>query len=240
MAKILAIGNSFSQNANHYFYSIAVASGVVWQKNVNLFIGGCPMSLHFRNIMANNEAYDFQFKGESTGLMVSIDKVLLSDNWEYITIQQASHESFKWECYEPYISFLAEHVRRLCPGAKLGIHETWAYVSEERLAKFGFGSSEEMYARIKPCYERAAKTIDADFYIPSGEVMLEGVKKGLYVHGADGFHSGALGEYMLGLTWNSVINGKRAEGNTFRIAGADIDEDDYLLAQEIVDEVLSR
>ena len=239
MVKILAIGNSFSQNANHYFHQIAEASGVA-QKNVNLYIGGCPMSLHFRNIMENNEAYDFQFNGESTGLKVSIGKVLLSDTWDYITIQQASHESFKWDCYEPYVKFLADHIRTLCPGAKLGIHETWAYVNEERLTRFGLESTEDMYARIKPCYEKAAKIIDADFYIPSGEVMIEGVRRGLTVHGGDGFHAGALGEYMLGLTWNSVINGKRAEGNTFRIFGAEIDEDDYLLAQEIVDEVLSR
>lgn len=239
MAKILAIGNSFSQNANHYFHHIAAATGV-WQKNVNLFIGGCPMSRHFRNIMANNEAYDLQFNGESVGLNVSIDKILLSDTWDYITIQQASHESFRWECYEPYINFLADHIRKLCPAAKLGIHETWAYVSEERLAKFGFESTEEMHRAIKPCYEKAAKEIDADFYIPDGDVMIEGVRRGLNVHAKDGFHAGALGEYMLGLAWNSVINGKKAVGNTFRISNSEIDEDDYLLAQEIVDEVLSR
>ncbi len=239
MAKVLAIGNSFSQNANRYFYPIASSAGV-WQKNANLYIGGCPMSLHFRNIMANSEAYDFEFKGENTGLKVSIDKVLLSDTWDYITIQQASHESFRWECYEPYVIFLADHIRRLCPGAKLGLHETWAYVNEDRLTKFNFASTEDMYAKVKQCYERAAKTIDADFYIPGGEVMLEGVRRGLTVHAADGFHAGSLGEYMLGLTWNSVINGKKAEGNAFRIPGADISEDDYLLAQEIVDEILSR
>lgn len=239
MAKILAIGNSFSNNANRYFYDIAKADGV-WQKNVNLYIGGCPLSRHFRNIMADAEAYDFQFDGRSTGLQVSIDKVLLSDNWDYITLQQASHESFKWEYYEPYLETVAEHVRALCPGAKLGIHETWAYSSVERLNKFGFADDEEMFARVKECYEKAAKVIDADFFIPCGEVMIEGVRRGLDVHAADGFHAGTLGEYMLGLTWNSVINGKNATGNTFRVEGDAIDEDTVLLAQEIVDEVTAR
>ncbi|MBQ8207887.1 MAG: DUF4886 domain-containing protein [Clostridia bacterium] len=239
MAKILAIGNSFSQNANHYFYDIAHADGVS-QKNVNLFIGGCPLSRHFRNIMADAEAYDFQFDGRSTGLQVSIDKVLLSDNWDYITLQQASHESFRWECYEPYLETVAEHVRALCPGAKLGIHETWAYSSIERMNRFGLENAEEMFGKLKECYEKAAKVIDADFFIPSGEVMIEGVRHGLDVHAADGFHAGMLGEYMLGLAWNSVINGKNAEGNTFRIEGDPIDEDIVLLAQEIVDEVIAR
>lgn len=239
MAKILAIGNSFSQNANKYFYDIAHADSVV-QKNVNLYIGGCPLSKHYRNILGDSEAYDFQFNGKSTGLPVSIDKVLLSDCWDYITIQQASHESFDWKKYEPYIETIAEHVRFLCPGAKLGIHETWAYINIDRLNRFGFENSISMYEKVKECYEKAAKTIDADFYIPGGEIMMEGMKHGLDVHASDGFHAGMLGEYMLGLAWNCILNGKPALGNSFRIEGADIDESRYIDMQKIVDEVLSR
>ena len=239
MANVLAIGNSFSQNANHYFFEIARASDS-YVKNVNLFIGGCPLSRHFRNIMADNRDYELQIAGHRTGFKASIDEALLSENWDYITLQQASHESFKWECYEPYLLTVAEHVRALCPGAKIGIHETWAYSSVERMNRFGLNDAEEMFASVKECYEKAAKVIDADFFIPGGEVMIEGVRRGLVVHAADGFHAGTLGEYMLGLTWNSVINGKSAAGNSFRIYGDPIDEVTVLEAQEIVDEVLAR
>lgn len=239
MAKILAIGNSFSENANRYFHDIAHACGV-FQKNVNLCIGGCSLSRHYRNIMGNVEAYDFQFNGVSTDLTVSMDKILLSDNWDYITIQQASYESFDWQKYEPYIRALAEHIRLLCPGAKLGIHETWAYSNIERLNKFGFENPMAMYEKVKECYVKAAKAIDADFYIPSGEIMMEGMKHGLNVHADDGSHAGTLGEYMLGLAWNSVLNKKNASGNTFRIENGLIEEDRYLDMQKIVDNILAR
>ena len=99
--------------------------------------------------MGNFEAYDFQFNGVSTDLTVSMDKILLSDNWDYITIQQASYESFDWQKYEPYIRALAEHIRLLCPRAKLGIHETWAYSNIERLNKFGFENPMAMYEKVK-------------------------------------------------------------------------------------------
>ena len=41
--KVLAIGNSFSNDAMRYLHGIAKADGVD-MKTVNLFIGGCPLS----------------------------------------------------------------------------------------------------------------------------------------------------------------------------------------------------
>ena len=40
--KVLAIGNSFSNDAMRYLHGIAKAD-VVDMKTVNLFIGGCPL-----------------------------------------------------------------------------------------------------------------------------------------------------------------------------------------------------
>ena len=47
--KVLAIGNSFSNDAMRYLHGIAKADGVD-MKTVNLFIGGCPLSRHYANI----------------------------------------------------------------------------------------------------------------------------------------------------------------------------------------------
>ena len=44
--KVLAIGNSFSNDAMRYLHEIAKADGVD-MKTVNLFIGGCPLSRHY-------------------------------------------------------------------------------------------------------------------------------------------------------------------------------------------------
>ena len=49
MIKILAIGNSFSQDATHYLHQIAAADHVD-MKVVNLYIGGCPLTKHAENL----------------------------------------------------------------------------------------------------------------------------------------------------------------------------------------------
>lgn len=43
--KILAIGNSFSQDATQFIHDIAKADGVD-TKVVNLYIGGCSLQRH--------------------------------------------------------------------------------------------------------------------------------------------------------------------------------------------------
>ena len=97
MIKILAIGNSFSQDATRYLYQIARADGVE-MKVVNLYIGGCPLSYHYRNMLSDAKKYGFQFNGGLTGLEVSIKEGILSEassGWDYVTFQQVSHKSHK-------------------------------------------------------------------------------------------------------------------------------------------------
>ena len=55
--KILAIGNSFSQDATRYLREIAKSNGDKI-KVINLFIGGCPLYKHYLNILQNKESYN--------------------------------------------------------------------------------------------------------------------------------------------------------------------------------------
>ena len=47
--RILAIGNSYSQDATRYLHQIARRGGVALNVS-NLYIGGCPLSRHFKNM----------------------------------------------------------------------------------------------------------------------------------------------------------------------------------------------
>ena len=47
MMKILAIGNSFSEDASAYIHQMAESAGYDVQI-VNLYIGGCPLERHCR------------------------------------------------------------------------------------------------------------------------------------------------------------------------------------------------
>ena len=55
---ILAIGNSFSEDATHYLHQIAKGSGIA-TKVVNLYIGGCSLETHCKNILDKEKAYRY-------------------------------------------------------------------------------------------------------------------------------------------------------------------------------------
>ena len=49
---VLSIGNSFSQDAHRYLHDFARSEGVDIE-TVNLFIGGCSLERHYRNMVGN-------------------------------------------------------------------------------------------------------------------------------------------------------------------------------------------
>lgn len=103
--KILSIGNSFSQDAQKYLRRLAQNDGVEL-KTVNLYLGGCSLRTHYLNALENRFNYVFEFNGENTGIEVSMSQVLSSDDWDIITLQQASRDSTKYETYYPYLKSL--------------------------------------------------------------------------------------------------------------------------------------
>ena len=106
--KILAIGNSFSQDATRYIREIAKSNGDK-VKVVNLYISGCPLYKHYLNIIDKKETYNVQIDGENTNFLTSIQKALSSDNWDVVTLQQSSPESGYFEMYEPYLNLITDN-----------------------------------------------------------------------------------------------------------------------------------
>ena len=215
--KILSIGNSFSQDAQRYLHRLALKEGVN-MKTVNLYIGGCPLRTHYLNILDDKEAYDFQFNGESTGLKVSIRKVLASEDWDYVTLQQASRNSPSFSTYTPYIEEVADYVRMYCPKAKLLIHQTWAYeTGSVRLANLErFGTDAEMFAAVEECYDKAAELIEADGIIPAGRAMLTAAQTGIEKIHRDTYHASlGAGRYLLALCLFKYLTGRDISENAF-------------------------
>ena len=213
--KILSIGNSFSQDAQRYLHRLAKIDGVD-MKTVNLYIGGCPLRSHYLNILDDTVAYEFQFNGQPTGLKVSIRQALRSDSWDYVTIQQASHDSARFATYEPYLETVAAYVKKYCPTAKLLIHQTWAYENgSQKLMNQGFATDEEMFAQVEKAYEKAREMISADGLIPAGKAMLTLSKTGLPVH-RDTYHANfGYGRYLLALVWFKYLTGRDISTNDF-------------------------
>lgn len=207
MIKILSIGNSFSQDAQRYLFDIAKANGEKL-KNVNLLVGGCTLRTHYINTLEDNRAYWFEYKGDWGGMYCSIKEALISDEWDYVTVQQASHKSFDPDSYTPYIEKICEYVKIYAPKAKILIHQTWAYMDKD--AQYhGLKSAEDMYQKLKTAYENASTLIENDGMICSGDAMIKAYRLDKTIAHRDIHASLGFGRYLLGLVWFEKLFGKK-------------------------------
>ncbi len=239
---ILSIGNSFSEDAQRYLHSIAKADGIEINA-FNLYIGGCPLSLHYENMLSGERAYTLEMNGQSTGFKVSLKEALLNREWDVITLQQVSHQSPYYETYQPYLNSLAEYVRACVPKAKLVVHQTWAYEqgSYRLNEELGYRSHTDMFEDIKLSYKKAADEIKADFIIPSAEVFQSLLANGIEKVHRDTYHASfGLGRYALGLIWYAVLTGNHIKNNTFSDFDEVISSTDTEIIKKCVEEVYKK
>ena len=237
--KILSIGNSFSQNAQRYVHKISVLNGKPI-KTVNLYIGGCSLRRHYFNILENSKDYEFQFNGESTGLRVTAKDVLMSDSWDYVTFQQASHYSTSWDTYTPYLPALSEYAKKYAPESKQLIHQTWQYSQQLTVERKMGDTPEEMYENLCDAYAKAKKLISADGIIPSGELVSTLIKNGISCPHSDGFHlSRGAGQLAIGLLWYSYFTGDNPSEVILPDADLPVTEEEIEIIRKSVAEVLT-
>ncbi len=210
--KILAIGNSFSTDATRYLHALGKAAGVPL-KVVNLYIGGCSLRTHYINALDDRRAYSLEFNGEPTRFFVSIKEALCSDEFDVITVQQCSHQSFDYQTYEPYLDYLASYIRKYAPHARIAVHKTWAYEEpSDRLASVGYSSRAKMLTDLSAAYQKAADAIGADLLIPSGDLVERLTANGLIAH-RDTFHlSLGVGRLAVAALWLKALTGVDPSG----------------------------
>lgn len=231
--RVLAIGNSFSQDAMRYLHGIAASEGVD-MKCVNLMIGGCSLSRHYINMNNDAAAYGFEFNGQDTGIGVSIRQALQSDEWDVVTLQQVSHQAPNYDTYQPYLNRLADYVRFHAPKARLMLHQTWAYEQGSRrlCEELGYTDQAEMFADIQTAYALAAADLGGAGIIPSGQAFQNLYHAGVRIH-RDTFHASlGLGRYTLGLTWFAALTGNGVIGNVFRTFDEPVLEKEIAVAQQ--------
>lgn len=224
ITRILAIGNSFSEDAlDTYFHDICEAAG----KKVivgNLYIGGCPVDRHFLNARTDSADYRFRRIGLN-GDIIQAEKIRLksaigSDDWDIVTFQQASGVSGKYDTYgnvEPLISY----VDSLTPDkTKFAWHQTWAYSAGSSHPEYTNYSSNQqvMYDSIMSASQRVvADNVSLSIIIPVGTAIQNARKKsGNYDLTRDGYHlDRVIGRYIAACTWFESIFGESVVGNTF-------------------------
>ncbi|MCI8353666.1 MAG: DUF4886 domain-containing protein [Lachnospiraceae bacterium] len=223
MINILAIGNSFSQDATHYLNQIA-KEDCVETKVVNLYIGGCSLERHWSNVQSGAEDYLYELNGKSTEKYISIQEALKEERWDYIVTQQASHDSGWTDTYEPFLENLTRYIRKQAPWAEILLQETWAYEIDSTHDKFPryHNSQQEMYERLRKAYNAAAQRHSLRL-IPCGDIIqkLRRIPPFVYEEGGislcrDGFHMSYIyGRYALAAAWYKTITGNSVAQNNY-------------------------
>jgi len=177
---------------------------------------------------------------------VSLKQVLLMDEWDVIFTQQNSPGSGEPETFQPYAGELAAYIRKMNPGAKLFIHQTWTF--EYETPRFKLTSFTEPYSHFEAIVKDYWKMFDdvkADGLIPNGEAMFTlwqrkeqiGIEK---VH-RDGFHADyGWGRYLLALTVWGAITGRDVRENTFNDFDVEVPENVAKACREVSAEVLEK
>lgn len=212
MFRILAIGNSFSEDSTYFLHDILESAGIENQV-INLYIGGCPLERHWHNIEKDAAEYQCQKNGRKTDRYVSIREMLSEEKFDAVVTQQASGDSGWENTYEPFLGLMLDFLRKQTQ-AEVFLHETWAYETGSAHGHFmRYERSQEiMFGRLKSAYESEA----AKYQLPlirTGEVIqqlraLPFFKDGARLITRDGFHLNFLyGRYAAALAWAKKICG---------------------------------
>ncbi len=213
MLNILSIGNSFSQDSTTYLYQMARSAGIEVQV-VNLYIGGCSMERHWNNICEDIRECNYQRNGVDTDRYVGIKETLQEEKWDIVTIQQCSGFSGILSSYYPYGANLTQFIKQHAPGAKILIHQTWAYEIDSDHGHFEFyhRDQQEMYRNLVQCYDTIARELSLEI-IPFGETIqkLRTLPPFDYENGGkslcrDGFHMDYIyGRFALAAVWFEFV-----------------------------------
>ena len=93
---LLCIGNSFSDDAVDYLFPILKDHGVKELHIGNLYIGGCSLERHYKNIKENIPDYSYRvyrYDGLDDHPDYTLEKALLERKWDVLTLQQYSGHS---------------------------------------------------------------------------------------------------------------------------------------------------
>ena len=228
--RILAIGNSFSQDAvEQYLHELAEAEGISTIIG-NMFIGGCSLERHVKNARDNAPAYAYRRIGtdgkkREKGKM-SLEAVLADEDWDYVSLQQASPFSGMYETYEASLPELIEYVKaRLPKKTKLMLHQTWAYASTSKHSGFKNYNCNQltMYQAIADAVKKAAKANKIKIVIPSGTAIQNARTSFIGDHlNRDGYHLDVkIGRYTAACTWFERIFKHNVIGNPYTPEGLD-------------------
>lgn len=258
--RILAVGNSFSDDGTEYLPNLLEAAGIHNVIIARLYIGGCSLERHCNEYYGNLSQYRYSKSGSDNRWVTSKGQTLVhglkDEPWDIITIQQASGFSGQYETISRWLPELISIIRKECtnPEATIVWHQTWSYArnsTHNDFPKYG-NDQARMTEAIQECVDRLCKDFGICTVIPTGvsvelarasRINTAGKVPGdcrLYDLTRDGFHlSYQHGRYLAACTWFEALIrpalGIGIKGNRCRILDTDysLSEKDARLCRKI-------
>lgn len=224
--KVLAVGNSFSEDAiEAHLYNLAKADG---KKIIigNLFIAGASLELHVKNAGSNASIYEYR-KVDTAGVRrnytkTSIVTALADEKWDYVSFQQVSQNSGQYNTFEASLPTLYNYVKEhnSNTNTKYILHQTWAYAQNSTHEGFANYNKNQMtmYNAIVDAYSKAKTLIGASMVIPAG-TAIQNARTSVVGDNfcRDGYHlTIPMGRYVAATTWYESLSGKSVVGNSYR------------------------
>jgi hypothetical protein len=221
--RILCIGNSFSWDAVEQELAPLCEEGKQPIIIGNLYYGGCSLEQHYTFLHKDTAAYSFRYiehgvRTPNEGY--SLRQALRLMQWDYISFQQASHDSGIQGSYEPYLSDLIDTVHAYQPNAKLCWMQTWSYSQDAKHPQF-------------PRYQKSQQIMDDSIHnatlallklhpeltlIPCGKAitLARQTKLGDTLC-RDGYHLNyEYGRYTAACVWYELLTGKKCCTNKYK------------------------
>lgn len=225
--KVLAIGNSFSEDAleEHLFeifkeVGLSVIIG-------NLYIGGADLDLHLNNLQGDESKYQYRKIDTSGNHENFSNKSILfameDENWDFISLQQVSSKAGKYRTYFPQIIKIKNGVEAHSTDAEIILHQVWSYAEDSDHKGFKNYRNDQriMYDSIVHTVNRVAEKIDVAKIVPSGTAIQNGRSSFFGDHfNRDGYHlDRTIGRYVVAAVWFEALTGKSVLGNAYTPKG---------------------
>ena len=174
--KILAIGNSFTQDAFTYVPALLKEMGYVDFELVILSFSGSTLEQHVQFATNNTVQYDMEIyntqtnKWSGTGEYTTTFKQAITyTNFDTIILQQQSARSYDYDTYQPHLNNLIRYIYdNIDYPTKLGWHGTPAQPDYGWVSTM---TSAEFYAAQQQTFKNVLRDTPIEYVIPNGTAI---------------------------------------------------------------------
>ncbi|MHB9055686.1 MAG: DUF4886 domain-containing protein [Paludibacteraceae bacterium] len=222
--RLLAIGNSFSEDAvENHLYDLVKANGDTIIIG-NMYIGGCSLEKHYNNYRTDSAAYSYRkiVNGERTKTDgYTLIQAFENEKWDYVSFQQVSQNSGIYDTYFPYLDSLIVFAKRYSgnPDLKIILHATWAYSQNSTHPGFAnYGNNQmAMFRAIVDATKRVGQKAEVDFIVPTVTAIQNARTSSLDdTFCRDGYHLELnYGRYTAACVWFEKLFCLSAIGSTY-------------------------